>query len=177
VEDYGITKGVCVDLGGAEGSLAIALAKASELIVYVVDIDPAAVRLCNLLADEASLRGRVRAIEGDAQALPLRDGFADLVVSRNSMFQWPDQIAGIKEAFRILKPGGVAVLGGGYGRLLDDAIRQDLVAQARKKRAEKPDSWVEMDPEMVSKLKAAGMPNVRLIEGPTEFDWWLEIRK
>ena len=55
------------DVGGAEGSLAMELAKRTRATVYVVDLDPAAVRLCNLLADEAKLTGRVRAIEGDAQ--------------------------------------------------------------------------------------------------------------
>lgn len=177
VEDYGVTEGVCVDVGGAEGSLAVAIAKATNLTVYVVDIDPAAVRLCNLRADEEGLRGRVRAIEGDAQNLLLREGFADLVVSRNSMFQWPDKQAGLLEAYRILKPGGVALLGGGYGRLLDEATRETLVAQAERKRAENPDSFVQMPPDLPDRIRAAGVKHVRLLQGPTAFDWWLEMRK
>ena len=53
VQDYGVTKGIAVDLGGAEGSLAIELAKITDLTVYSVDSNPAAVRLCNLLAEQA----------------------------------------------------------------------------------------------------------------------------
>ncbi|NLC59140.1 MAG: class I SAM-dependent methyltransferase [Armatimonadetes bacterium] len=176
VQDYGLSDGVYVDVGGAEGSLAMELAKRTRATVYVVDLDPAAVRLCNLLADEAKLTGRVRAIEGDAQNLPLRDGFADLVVSRNSLFQWPDKIAGIKEAYRILKPGGVAYLGGGFSRLLsaDDTAR--LVAWSEKKRANEGD-LVKMPADLVDQLRHAGIERARVIEDPTEFDWWLELRK
>lgn len=177
VQDYGITQGVCVDMGGADGSLAIELAKITTLTVYVVDISPAAIRLCNLLSDEAGLTGRVRAVEGDAQDLPLRDSFADLVVSRNSMFEWPDTMAGIQEAYRILKPGGVALLGGGLSRLLDEKTLGALVAWGEKKREANPDSWVEMAPDILTRLRQSGIPFARTIEGPTAFDWWLELRK
>lgn len=177
VDDYGITKGVCVDVGGAEGSLAVELAKITELTVYVADLSPFAVRLCNLAADEEKLTGRVRAVEADAQALPFRDGFADLVVSRNSIFEWPDKLAGIKEAYRVLKPGGVALLGGGFSRLLAAPDLARLLDWCRKKRAQKSGDWTEMDPEILKQARAAGIDRIRRLEGPTEFDWWLEIRR
>lgn len=177
VQDYGLTRGVCVDLGGADGALAIELAKITDLTVYVVDLSPAAVRLCNLAADQAGLAGRVRAVEGDATNLPLRDRFADLVISRNSLFEWPDQLAGVKEAYRILKPGGVAYLGGGFSRLLDEPTRAKLVKWSEEKRKQKPDSWVVMDDTLARQARAAGIAGARCLQGPTEFDWWLEFRR
>lgn len=175
--DFAITKGVCVDMGGAEGSLAVELARITDLTVYVLDLSPAAVRLCNLTADEAGLTGRVRGVEGDAQDLPFRDGFADLVVSRNSLFEWPAPLAGFKEAYRILKPGGVAFMGGGFSRLMAPADLDAVVQWCTRKRAQNPDGWTEMDPAILARLRAAGIPNVTRIEGPTEFDWWIVIRK
>ncbi len=177
VQDYNLHDGIYVDMGGAEGSLAMELAKLTKATVYVADIDPAAVRLCNLLVDEAGLTERVRAVEADAQNLPLRDNFADLVVSRNSLFEWPDKLKGFKEAYRILKPGGVAYMGGGFSRLMKAEDVARLVAWSAKKRDQKPDSFVKMPDELVPQLRSAGVANIRLLKGPTEFDWWIEMRK
>lgn len=177
VEDYGIRKGVCVDVGSGCGTLAIELAKVTELTLYALDIDPVPGRLCGILVDEAGLAGRVRPVEGDAQDLPFRDSFADLVVSRGSIFFWPDQLAGVKEAYRILKPGGVAYLGGGFSRLLDPKVRGEIV-EWRKQTMEglQQGGWRPLDPDLVGKAKAAGVSRIRLIREP-EVGWWIEIRK
>ncbi len=177
VQDYGLAKGIAVDLGGAEGSLAIELAKITDLTVYNVDIHPAAVRLCNMLAEQNKLTGRVFALEADATNLPLRDGLADLVVSRNSLFYWSDRLAGFREAYRILKPGGVAYMGGGFSRLLDGDALQRLVAWSEDKARQKPDNLVAMPKDLPDQLRAFGITQARVMEGPTKFDWWLEMRK
>ncbi len=177
VQDYGLSKGIAVDLGGAEGSLAIELARISSLTVYSVDINPAAVRLCNFLAEQNGFTGRVLALEADATNLPLRDGLADLVVSRNSLFNWPDQMAGFREAYRILRPGGVAYMGGGFSRLLEADTLQRLVAWSEDKVRRKPESLTPMPNDLPAKLRTYGITQARVIEGPTRFDWWLEMRK
>jgi SAM-dependent methyltransferase len=176
VQDYGITKGVCVDMGGGCGSLAMALAKITELKVYVLDIDPAAVRLCGVLADEAGLRGRVIPVEGDAQDMPFRDSFAELVISRGSVFFWLDQLAGLSEAYRVLKPGGVAYIGGGFSRTLDPAIRTPLAEEAAKSHRSREGSWRPLDEGLVTRARQNGIENVRLETEPIA-GWWIEFRK
>jgi ubiquinone/menaquinone biosynthesis C-methylase UbiE len=177
VHDYGITKGVAVDMGGAEGSMAVELAKITELKVYCVDLNPSAVRLCNILAEQNHLEGRVVAIEADATNLPLRDNLADLVISRNSLFQWKDKLAGFREAYRILKPGGVAYMGGGYSRFMDPETLKRLVEQSEEKYRKHPEYLTKMPKDLPEQLKAFGITQVRIIEGPSSFDWWLEMRK
>ena len=54
----------------------------------------------------------------DVHALPFRDNSFDLVISRGSIFFWRDQSTALREIVRVLKPGGYAFIGGGYGRLL-----------------------------------------------------------
>ncbi len=54
-EDYGITKGICVDAGAGPGYLSIELAKITELVVWAVDIDPAAVRIAERNVRDAGL--------------------------------------------------------------------------------------------------------------------------
>lgn len=183
VEDYGITKGICVDMGGGCGSLAMALARITDLRVYVLDIDPWAIRLCGVLVDEAGLTGRVIPVEGDAQDMPFRDNFADLIVSRGSIFFWPDQVAGLREAYRVLKPGGVAYIGGGFSRILDPAIRKPLVEWREQSFREAASGALEFKPihtGLVEKAQEAGIESIRLLhesEDSPNIGWWIEIRK
>lgn len=47
---------------------------------------------------------------GDAQQLPLRGERFDRYISAGSIEYWPDPLQGIAEAYRVLKPGGVALM-------------------------------------------------------------------
>jgi MPBQ/MSBQ methyltransferase len=51
-----------------------------------------------------------RRLLGDAEALPFEDGAFDRYVSAGSIEYWPDPQRGIAEAYRVLRPGGVAVV-------------------------------------------------------------------
>ena len=179
VADYGITEGIGVDVGGGSGMLSIAMAEITDLTLYNLDIDPWALRLSDVLLDEGGLTGRIRTVEGDVQDLPFRDEFADLVVSRGSIFFWPDQLAGLLECHRILKPGGVAIIGGGFPRSLDPAIRAPLVEAAQERFfGDSPTlgGWRPIEDDLVQRAKDAGISEIRLIEDPT-VGWWIELRR
>jgi SAM-dependent methyltransferase len=67
----------------------------------------------------------------DAQALPLRDGAADVVLSLHMLYHVPDKQRAVAELRRVLRPGGTAVVatnGEGHtaeiGRLLDEAAAE-----------------------------------------------------
>ena len=179
VGDYHITEGTCVDVGTGSGALGFEVAKLTKLTVYGLDIDPLAVRLSLLLADEAGLTGRFRAVEGDACDMPFRDGFAELVVSRGSIFFWPDQFKGLMECWRILKPGGVAYVGGGFSRILEPKVRDPLAAWGKRHFVDpkdKPDGWRPLETDLIDRLKAAGVKQARLDTEPV-VGWWVELRK
>ena len=53
----------------------------------------------------------------DAESMPFEDNFADLIVSRGSMFFWNDQTKVFKEIYRVLKPNGMAYIGCGLEQL------------------------------------------------------------
>ena len=182
VDDYGITEGICVDVGGGCGPLSLELAKITNLTCYVVDMNPAAVRLCALLADEAELTGRVRGVEGQALDLPLRSDFANLVVSRGSIFFWPSQIAGLKEVYRVLRPGGAAYVGCGVTSSLDPETRDGILAwrKAREMTEARNASWRPIEADIVQQCEAAGIRTVRMIHEPEsgdDYGYWIEIRK
>ena len=137
-------------------------------------LEPSPVKV---VAEEAGLADRVRGVQGDAQDMLFRDGFADLVVSRGSIFFWPDPDAGIRESYRILKPGGVAFVGGGFSRLMDPDTLDELVAWAREKRAANPDGFTHMDSAgILERADGWGIEHIRIIDDG-EFEWWVEMRK
>lgn len=111
----GITRGVCVDLGGGPGMLGIRLAERSDLAVVVYDPDPGCIALARENIHAHGMVRRVRAVEGWAEDLDFADGSVDLVVSRSSIFFWSDQEQGLREVMRVLRPGGWAYIGGGLG--------------------------------------------------------------
>jgi len=178
VQDYGIRKGVCVDVGGGTGHLGMEVAKQTDLTVYNLDIDTDAVRLSGILVDEAKLRGRVRPIEGDALDMPFKDGFADLVISRGSIPFWPDRAKGLQECYRILKPGGVAYIGGGFSRILAPEIRTAIVERHNKAFAKHLPAGFKRPDDLDQVARRAGIPEgqFRLIKEPIR-GAWLEIRK
>ena len=49
---------------------------------------------------------------GDVSRLPYADASFDRAYSVNAVFFWPDPVAGIAEIYRVLRPGGLAVIAG-----------------------------------------------------------------
>ncbi len=49
-------------------------------------------------------------LEGDAENLPLASNSFDRYVSAGSIEYWPDPAKGIREAYRVVKPGGIALM-------------------------------------------------------------------
>ncbi|KNY08329.1 SAM-dependent methyltransferase [Achromobacter piechaudii] len=68
-------------------------------------------QMLDVVAGEAAKRGlaNVTTRQGKAEYLPFADAEFDVVMSRYSTHHWQDAGRGLREAFRVLKPGGVAV--------------------------------------------------------------------
>jgi len=115
VDRTGISEGCCVDLGGGPGLLGISLAKITRLQVTVYDLMPECVALALQNSVEHGVDDQVTAQQGIAECMPFDENSLDLVVSRGSIFFWENQMQGLAEVYRVLKPGGWAYLGGGFG--------------------------------------------------------------
>jgi len=161
-------EGVWVDLGSGSGGVGLALAERSESIVILADPDSDALAAAREAARRRGLTDRVRAIVGRAESLPLLDASVDLVVSRGSFFFWEDKAKGLREVYRILRPAGVAMIGGGVGSGYPDWAREEFVrlrvggvkrqgeeALARFREARSPETFKRLASE-------AGLPNLRL---------------
>jgi SAM-dependent methyltransferase len=89
---------VAVDLGAGTGLFSRALA---ERVATVVAVEPDA-RMRGVLRDRSP---DVRAIGAVSEALPVRDGVAD-VVTASSSWHWMDPDRAVPEIARVLRPGG-----------------------------------------------------------------------
>jgi len=136
----GITEGTCIDIGCGPGNLDIELAKRTKLTITGLDIDADMKPLFEQKIREAGFQDRVRFVVGDAQELPFPDDFADAIVSRGTLTFIPDIGKCLREVDRVLKPTGIAFLGGRYvytphaDKISDEKLKQivkDSVAGAQ----------------------------------------------
>lgn len=94
-----------LDLGTGGGHVAYAAAAAgAEVVAYDLSAEMLAV-----VAQESRARGLdIATRQGPAEALPFDSGAFDVVLSRYSAHHWRDFNAGLREAARVLRRGGLA---------------------------------------------------------------------
>lgn len=115
LDKAGISQGLCLDLGCGSGFLGLAIAEASGMELCLLDNDPEMLALCRLNAESRGLSSPIRLQQGDVHDIPLPDASVHLAVSRGSMFFWENQVQAFAEIRRVLAPGGMAYIGGGFG--------------------------------------------------------------
>lgn len=145
VESAGLREGEhVVDIGCGTGN---ATTLAAELGAHVTGVDPAP-RLLAAAADEARTRGLdATFLRGDATALPLPDGCADVVLSVFGVLFAPDARAAIAEMARIAAPGARIVL---TAWLPAGAMSDARDARARALGAGGPPPFAWHDPETLA---------------------------
>jgi len=109
-------KGIGIDVGSGPGTLIVELCKRTGLHWINADINPHFFAHFFRLAESKGVAHRVSAVYADAGALPFRDDYADVIVSRGSYHFWADRKKGFGEICRVLKPGGAAYVGRGFPR-------------------------------------------------------------
>jgi len=135
VADFNLDKktGIGIDLGSGPGTLIIELCKRTQLHWINADINPHFFPYCYSRAEEYGFGHRVSAVFADAHALPFRDNYADIIVSRGSFHFWKDKVQAFSEIYRVLKPGAVAYIGRGFSRNLPVETAKKIRAKQRGK--------------------------------------------
>lgn len=111
----GITEGTAIDIGSGPGQLAIEMARLTSLTIYALDISDAMRPIAADNIQQAGYSERIIVQTGDAAAILFPDASADLIFSKGSAFFWDDLTTAFREIRRVLRPGGKAFIGGGFG--------------------------------------------------------------
>ncbi len=122
LQKSGIKEGICLDIGTGNGYMGLALAEKSTLNVRLIDVDSEILKFAGENIKARQLSDRVATLQANVEALPLPDNYAKLIVSRGSVFFWEDQVKGFNEIYRVLAPGGMTFIGGGFAtrELMDE---------------------------------------------------------
>jgi len=182
IDKFGLYSGTCIDVGSGPGNLAIEIARITEMKVYSLDIQPEMSRLARNNIRQAGLSERITAVTADVCQMPFPQDWADLVVSRGSIFFWENQTAGCCEIFRVLKPGGVAYCGGGMGT---PEIREQVLQNIRENAvfSQERDYWIynigktrkRLDPEgLCASLEELGVQ--AMVEREND-GIWIQMKK
>lgn len=110
LKKVGVSSGICCLPRCGDGKLALAIAKASRMIVYAQDSRPALVAAARHEAARAGLLGKQVYVEAATPGrIPFADNYLDLLVlSDMDASGWKELSA--KEAARALSPGGRVVI-------------------------------------------------------------------
>jgi SAM-dependent methyltransferase len=126
-------KGIGIDLGSGPGDLIIELCRRTKQMHWInADIDSRSFPGFMNKAHEVGFDDRVSAIYADAIALPFRDDYAEIIVSRGSFQFWKNLQAAFAEIYRVLKPGGAAFIGRGFPENLPIELARRIRAQQRE---------------------------------------------
>jgi len=177
IDDYGVTGGICIDIGSGTGGFGSEIAKISGLKVYALDIKEEMIEIMKEKIEKEKLTARVIPKLGDVHNLPFDDNFADLVVSRGSFHFWRDKRRAFLEIHRVLKIGGVGFIGGGFGR--DKEVRKKAMRLHEETYRD-----VHEGRDFYENLKIKYMELKEILKGAQDFNiifdesgLWVEIKK
>jgi SAM-dependent methyltransferase len=161
-------RSIVLDVGAGTGALASAVRTAAPATVVAVDASAEMLRVAH------GQRG-IPAVQADAMALPVAAGKADAVVLAYVLFHLPDPVVALKEAARVLRPGGrVATVTWASERIepaqmvWDEALTDAGVPQGPLRRV---DAGLDSREAVDRLLRAAGLVPERVWSEQLRHQW------
>lgn len=101
---------IILDIGCGGGMNVRRMAEKAKK-VFGVDYSIVSVELSREVNEEFIKNGQVEIVEGNVQSLPFEDDTFDIVTAFETVYFWPDIEKCFGEVKRVLKPGGVFLIG------------------------------------------------------------------
>ena len=174
VEDYGVLEGVGVDIGCGTAVFAIELCRRSNLKIYALEKEKAIYEVARMNIEKERLTDKIIPVLGDAHKMPFENEFADFIISRGSYHCWEDKVRVFKEIYRVLKKGGIGLVGGGFGRYVTDEEFKRMKSLRDRSLGEDAKAYSSPD-KLREVINKAGIPNFRVSYDRAGL--WAEIKK
>lgn len=175
IEAFGRDSGVALEIGPFAGGVSIALAReVPELRIILGDDFPGITSYFENKVRDASLADRIEVRSLRKTDLPFPEGSLDLVVFRGGLFFWEERVQILREAYRVLRNQGLAMVGGGFGAGAPDSLIESIANQSRELNR-KLGKTVLTEGELAEALRAAGISSCSTID--RRHGLWALVRK
>jgi ubiquinone/menaquinone biosynthesis C-methylase UbiE len=174
-------KKAILEVAPGPGFLSVELAKQPDFQVTGMDISETFVRIAGEKAKEVQVSAKF--LVGNVSEMPLTENQFDLVVCRAAFKNFAQPVTAINEIFRVLKPGGKALI----IDMRKDITNQEIASYVNQMDAGKWDrmmtSWAFKHSlrkrvyslEQIKQLSAnSKFKSYRIDPAPMGFEWWLE---
>ncbi len=168
----GVRAGIVLDLGPFAGGIAVALLqRASDLRAVVRDERMPVLEWTLEFAGRAGVSDRLEARQAPLDPLDEPDRAYDLVVVRGAFFfLTPALLAAVG---RVLRPGGFAWVGGGYGPRTPPEVIGPIADRSRDLNARLGKRWIHADQARLIVDEAGLGDRARVVE---QGGLWIEVR-
>ena len=173
MEHYRRHSGSVLELGPFSGGISRELAKSyPRLNITITAERPDVVGYLEQEIITSGLDQKIKVKQSALSQLAFADSRFDLIIFRGAFFFLDDGLLG--EIFRVLGPGGLAFVGGGYGKGIPKQLIDDIHDESRVLNKRLGRGWVTREEleAMLARTNLAG--NCRIEE---EGGIWLILRK
>ena len=175
MESYHKDFGTVLELGPFSGGISVALAKLHpKLNITIADEAPEVLEYLRHEISTSGLSGNIGVEKTNTDQLAFDGSQFDLVVFRGAFFFLDQKGVILQEVFRVLKEGGIAFVGGGFGKGTPRELIDEIADESRVLNDKLGRRRVSIT-ELEDMVRASGLANKCMIEEAGGV--WLNIRK
>jgi SAM-dependent methyltransferase len=132
MEYYGRSGGDVLELGPFAGGISVELARLhTGLNITIAAQEKGVVDYLQKEIEGARLNRKVEVRRSELDCLGFAGGLFDLVIFRGAYFFLDEEGRMLREIYRVLKEGGLAFIGGGYGKDTPQALIDEIADESR----------------------------------------------
>lgn len=164
-----------LDIGCGSGNALRLLGRRCSGRLAGVDPSPTMVEMTRRASARAEREGRLQVRLGSAMQLPYEDSCFDVVTAIETLYFWPDPAQGLREALRVLRPGGrLAIALEMTADAADDPTLLQRVFGARfTERSAGEGLTITSGAELTALVRGVGFDQVRFAVEPRRSLGWL----